>query len=153
MNVIFQCYFISIRFRMSRNLNFTTKSSNCQACHVVEKGLHSVPISHFETLLLFYFLYVMNKAVIFQTYWNTLDAERCFWYQSARSGAESLLNARSAEGILLTLHSAHILWSDTATQMCVFFVNDCQRTLHRVPVTKYTVKVSHRQVLVAFFIK
>ncbi len=37
-----------------------------------EKSLHTkpfVPISHVETLLLFYFLiYVMNRTVIFQTY-------------------------------------------------------------------------------------
>ncbi len=85
----------------------------------LEKSLHiSVPISHFETLQLFYLLIcVMNRTVIFQTYWNTIDAERCFWYQSARSGAgncepvaEWLLNAWSAEEKLLTLHCAHILW-------------------------------------------
>ncbi len=97
------------------------------ACHVVGKKVCTLVFqSHFETLLLFSFfdffllIYVMNRTVIFQTYWNTSEAERCFWYQWARSGAgagngepraelEWLLNARSEEGKLLTLHSAHIL--------------------------------------------
>ncbi len=106
------------------------------ACgHCRKKSLHtSVPINHFETLLLFYFvIYVMNRTVIFQTYWNTLDAERCFWYQWVRSGAGNgepgaeremvnpersgkwwtrsgeIIKCSSAEGKLLVLHSAHIL--------------------------------------------
>ncbi len=112
--------------------------------HVVgKKSLHtSVPISHVETLLLFYLfyflIYVMNRTVIFQTYWNTFHeiakAEPCFWYQRAKewsgsgkwwtwsgAGAEWLLNARSAEGILLTLHSAHIL-CQTPPHKCGFLL-------------------------------
>ncbi len=95
---------------------------------VVKKKLHTnVPISHFETLrcFIYLFLYVMNRTVI---YWNTLDAERCFWYQWARSragnggpGAELLLNARSAEGKLLMLHFAHILCR-TPPHKCSFLL-------------------------------
>ncbi len=53
------------------------------ACHVdmVEKKF--MTISHFETLQLFiyiFLIYVKNRTVIFQTYWNTLDVERCYKY-------------------------------------------------------------------------
>lgn len=69
----------------------------------------------------------MNRTVIFQAYWNTLAVEwrvkvkRCFWDKwawigagpgSGEPGAEWLLNARSAEGKVLLLHSAYILWCE-----------------------------------------
>jgi len=114
-----------------------------------EKGLHtSIPISHFETLLLFIYFYFLHYEQNCD-FSNILKYFRCRAVFLISVSAESLLNAWSVERKLLVLHSAHILWSDTATQMWLF-VNDYRRILHRVTahyhaVTKYTVTVSHGQ--------
>ncbi len=74
-----------------------------------EKGLHtSIPISHFETLLLFIYFYFLH-------YEQNCDFSNILKYFRRRAvflisvSAESLLNAWSVEGKLLVLHSAHIL--------------------------------------------
>ncbi len=48
----------------------------------------------------YFLICVMNRTVIFQTYWNTLEMERCFWYQWTLSGAIIIY---SAEGILVAI--------------------------------------------------
>ncbi len=118
----------------------TAKSSYYNAVNLVislscgrgtKKSLHtSFPISHFEALLLFYLvIYVMNRTVVFQTYWNTLDAEHCFWYQWVRSGVIIKCSEHEREVVGAPLRS-HTM-PDTATQMWLF-VNDCPPGFNRV---------------------
>ncbi len=96
-----------------------------------EKGLHtSVPISHFKTLQLFYFfnvLYVMNRTVIFQTYWNTLDADRVS--DISEHGVIIKWSERGGEIVCASLHSHTLIGH--VTQMWLF-VNEYRRILHRV---------------------
>ncbi len=105
------------------------------ACHVVIKVF---PL--FDTFKhSCYFIYLWTEewfsSNILKLFLRRVKAERCFWYQWTRSrsratnvepGAEWLLNARSAKGKLLMLHSSHILCL-TPPHKCDF-VNDCPPT-------------------------
>ncbi len=45
----------------------------------------------------YFLICVMNRTVIFQTYWNTLEMERYFWYQWTRSGAIIIYSERGGD--------------------------------------------------------
>ncbi len=111
--------------------------------HSLSCGLNtSVPISHIETPVI---LIHMNRTVVFQTYF------RCGAVFLISVSVESLLKAWSAEGKLLTHHSAHILYSDrTPPHKCGFLLmtvllQDLTQSNSSLPVTKDTVKVCHSQ--------
>ncbi len=70
------------------------------ACHVevvgkmfARKCSSSKSLWNYPVILFYFLIYVMNKTVIFQTYWNTLDAEQSY--------SKLLLNVRSTEGKML----------------------------------------------------